>query len=104
MSNTRATIAIGAKDETGPAFSAVQRSIQKLQVAAATTGKSAADTKLYSLAVQGASAAQLEAARSAIKLSDGYARGAAMIAMTTITSISVKPRMDLGRELSMPIN
>ncbi len=76
MADTQARISIVGKDDTGPAFNSVQLSIQKLQVAAATTGKSAADTKLYELSLRGASAAQLDAARSALKLSESYARGA----------------------------
>ena len=71
----KATITIGAKDETKAGFGAVERSLQKLQLAAASTGKSASEVKLLQLAMQGASKSQLEAADSALKLTDGYAGG-----------------------------
>ena len=72
---SKASISIGAKDDTGPAFNSIQRSIQKLQIAAATQGKSASAAKLYALEVRGASKAQLEAADSAMKMSAGDEKG-----------------------------
>lgn len=78
MATSKASISIGAKDETGAAFNSVQRSIQKLQLAAATQGKSAREAKLYELGLQGASKAQLQAADSALKLADAYKKGAVL--------------------------
>lgn len=78
MTDPKATIRIGAKDETGPAFASVQRSIEKLQLAAAVQGKSARQAKLHELALQGATKAQLQAADAALKLSERYERGQAM--------------------------
>ena len=75
MAETRASISIGAKDDTGPAFSSIQRSLQRLQIAAETQGKSASSAKLYELAVRGASAAQLDAAKSSLAMSDAYKKG-----------------------------
>ncbi|NDZ12039.1 hypothetical protein C7T35_15465 [Variovorax sp. WS11] len=69
-------------DSMGTASARASKSIdnyvKKLQTAAATQGKSARETELYSLALRGASKAQLEAADSALKLSEGYERGVEM--------------------------
>jgi len=77
MAETRASISIGAKDDTAPAFNSIQRSLQKMQIAAETQGKSASATKLYELAVRGASAAQLDAAKTSLAMVDGYRKGVA---------------------------
>jgi lambda family phage tail tape measure protein len=49
--------------------------VKKLQLTATTNGMSAREAKLYELALQGASKAQLQAADHAIKLNDSYQRG-----------------------------
>jgi len=76
MADTTASITIGAKDATGPAFSAVERSIQKLQLAAATNGKSATEAKLLELSLKGATEQQLKLAESSLKLNEAYNKGA----------------------------
>ncbi|GER21453.1 phage tail tape measure C-terminal domain-containing protein [Variovorax boronicumulans] len=52
--------------------------VKKLQQVASTHGMSAREAKLYELAVQGASKAQLQAADSAIRMNEGYERGIAI--------------------------
>lgn len=49
--------------------------VKKLQTAAATNGMSTRESELYTLSLKGASKAQLEAADSALKMSEGYQRG-----------------------------
>jgi lambda family phage tail tape measure protein len=49
--------------------------IKKLQTAAATNGMSTRESELYTLSLKGASKAQLEAADSALKMSEGYQKG-----------------------------
>lgn len=65
--------------EASKAATAASKSIddyvQKLQFTAKTNGMSAREAKLYDLALQGASAAQLKAADSAIRMNDAYQRG-----------------------------
>lgn len=54
---------------------AIDGQVLKLQTVAAMAGKSARETKLYELAVQGASKAQLAAADSAIRMNEANERG-----------------------------
>lgn len=75
MADPKATIRLGAKDETGPAFASVQRSIDKLALSAKTQGKGAREAKLLELASQGATRAQLAQADAALKLNEAYRRG-----------------------------
>jgi lambda family phage tail tape measure protein len=56
----------------------IDKYVQSLQMTAATNGKSARETKLFELAVQGASKAQLQAADAAIRMNEGYERGIAL--------------------------
>jgi len=60
---------------TGKASRSIDNYVRNLQTAAATQGKSARETELYKLALRGASAEQLSAANSALKLAEGYQRG-----------------------------
>lgn len=52
--------------------------VKKLQTAAATNGMSARETERYTLSLRGASKAQLEAADSALRMSEGYEKGVAI--------------------------
>ncbi|MBT2333627.1 hypothetical protein J7E49_06880 [Variovorax paradoxus] len=65
--------------ETGKAAKESARSIddyvKKLELTAKTNGMSAREAKLYEMALQGASKAQLQAADSAIRLNEGYEKG-----------------------------
>lgn len=60
---------------TKKASASIDSYVRNLQTAAATQGKSARETELYKLALRGASAEQLSAANSALKLAEGYRRG-----------------------------
>lgn len=60
---------------TKKASASIDNYVRNLQTAAATQGKSARETELYKLALRGASAEQLGAANSALKLAEGYRRG-----------------------------
>lgn len=57
------------------ASKSIDNYIKKLQTAAATNGMSTRESELYTLSLKGASKAQLEAADSALKMSEGYQRG-----------------------------
>jgi lambda family phage tail tape measure protein len=57
------------------ASKSIDNYIKKLQTAAATNGMSTRESELYTLALKGASKAQLEAADSALKMAEGYERG-----------------------------
>ena len=63
--------------------------VKKLQTTAATSGKSARETELFTLALRGASKAQLDAADSALRLSEGYERGAALGAQLRVGFIAL---------------
>jgi lambda family phage tail tape measure protein len=52
----------------------IDRYIKGLGMAAVTTGKTRTETELYTLAMRGASAQQLQTAERALKLSEAYAR------------------------------
>lgn len=70
--------ALGLADADKAAKSAsksIDDYVQKLQLTAKTNGMGAREAKLYELALQGASAAQLKAADSAIRMNDAYLRG-----------------------------
>ncbi len=73
----QAGIAKGGLDsaEIKRASAAIDDQVKKLQLSATTNGMSARETKLYELALQGASKAQLQAADSAIRMNEGYQRG-----------------------------
>lgn len=71
-------LGIAAGDATKSQSASIDRYVKQLGVAAVTTGKTARETELYKLALRGASDAQLKAADSALKLSEGYARGEAI--------------------------
>lgn len=76
----QASIAKGGLDsaEIKRTSSAIDEQVKKLQQVASTHGMSAREAKLYELAVQGASKAQLQAADSAIRMNEGYERGIAI--------------------------
>jgi len=71
-------LGIAAGDATKSQSASIDRYVKQLGVAAVTTGKTTRETELYKLALRGASDAQLKAADSALKLSEGYAKGEAM--------------------------
>lgn len=60
---------------TGKASKSIDRYVRGLQQAADTQGKSARETALYTLALKGASEAQLVAANSALRMSEAYQQG-----------------------------
>ena len=64
--------------DTKRSSDAIDEQIKRLQTLSATAGMTARDSKLYQLALQGASRAQLDAAESAIRLNDAYAKGVAL--------------------------
>ncbi|RYF61524.1 MAG: hypothetical protein EOO27_01695 [Comamonadaceae bacterium] len=66
------------QEATGKASRSIDNYVKKLQTVAATNGKSARETELYSLSLRGASKAQLEAADSALRMNEGYERGIAI--------------------------
>lgn len=68
------TLDAGAKSARDSA-SSIDKYVQNLQKVAATNGLSTREAKLYDLALQGATKAQLQAADAAIKLDEGYKRG-----------------------------
>jgi len=76
----QASIAKGGLDaaEIKRASTAIDEQVKKLQLVATTNGMSARESRLYELAVQGASKAQLQAADSAIRMNEGYERGIAI--------------------------
>lgn len=57
------------------ASNSIDRYVQSLQVQSATNGLSSRQTKLFELAVQGASKAQLQAADSALRMNEAYEKG-----------------------------
>lgn len=57
------------------ASDSIDRYVKRLEVQAATVGKSTRETKLYELALRGASKAQLDAANAALRQAEGYERG-----------------------------
>lgn len=78
-----------AAAKMGKGFTAGQRAVatasrsiddyvKKLELTAFTNGKGARETKLYELAVQGASKAQIQAADSALRLNESYEKGIAL--------------------------
>ena len=70
------SLGIAAKDATKSQSASIDRYVKQLGVAAVTTGKTARELELYKLALRGASAEQLKAADSALKMTEGYERGA----------------------------
>lgn len=60
------------------ASDSIDRYVRRLDVQAATLGKSTRETKLYELAARGASRAQLAAADSALRLAEAHERGMAI--------------------------
>lgn len=60
------------------ASDSIDRYVRRLDVQAATLGKSTRETKLYELAARGASRAQLAAADSALRLAEAHERGLAI--------------------------
>ncbi|MDN8612801.1 phage tail tape measure C-terminal domain-containing protein [Variovorax ginsengisoli] len=70
------TLDAGAKAARDSA-SSIDKYVQNLQKVAATNGLTTREAKLYELALQGATKAQLQAADTAIKLDEGYKRGLA---------------------------
>lgn len=70
------SLGVAVQDANSRGSKSIDRFVQGLQTQAATMGKSARETELYKLALKGASDAQLKAADSAIKLREGYERGA----------------------------
>lgn len=67
-----------AKKAAEATSKAIDEQIKKLQQQATTNGMTARETKLYELAVKGATKAQLEAADAAIRLNEGYEKGVAI--------------------------
>lgn len=63
------------KGVTKSASDSIDRYVKRLETQAATLGKSTRETKLYELAVRGASKAQLAAADAALRQAEGYERG-----------------------------
>lgn len=63
------------KKEADDASRSIDKYIKSLQVTATTNGMTARETKLYELALKGASAAQLQAADSAIRMNEAYQKG-----------------------------
>lgn len=79
------SLGIAASDATKGQSQSIDRYIKSLGVAAVTTGKTARELELYRLALHGASAEQLKAADSALKMTenaqkmtDAYAKGVAI--------------------------
>jgi len=69
----------GATSEASKrASDSIDRYVKRLEMQAATTGKTARETELYKLSLRGASKEQLAAADSALKMVAGYERGAAI--------------------------
>jgi hypothetical protein len=81
-SSSRQALAAAGFAAVGTASKAASESIdeyiKKLQTTVVTNGMSARETKLYELAVRGASVAQLQAADSAIRMAEGYEKGVAI--------------------------
>jgi hypothetical protein len=81
-SSSRQALAAAGFAAVGTASKAAGESIdeyiKKLQTTVVTNGMSARETKLYELAVRGASVAQLQAADSAIRMAEGYEKGVAI--------------------------
>lgn len=74
-----AAIGLGQTDKAAKdASKSIDDYVKKLQLAATTNGMSAREAKLYELALQGASRAQLQAADQAIRLNESYQRGIAI--------------------------
>lgn len=65
-------------DASKRASDSIDRYVKRLQMQAATTGKTARETELYKLSLRGASKEQLAAADSALKMVAGYERGVAI--------------------------
>lgn len=62
-------------DTNAKASASIDRYIKRLEVQAATLGKSTRETELYKLSIRGASKDQLAAADSALKMADAFAKG-----------------------------
>lgn len=63
------------KGVTKSASDSIDKYVKRLETQAAVLGKSTRETKLYELAVRGASKAQLAAADAALRQAEGYERG-----------------------------
>lgn len=64
-----------SRDSNTKASQSIDRYVKRLEVQNATLGKSERETELYKLALRGASAEQLKAADTALKLTEAYHRG-----------------------------
>jgi lambda family phage tail tape measure protein len=80
-------------DQTAAATARASRSVDayvtRLQTQAAIQGRSAREAELYKLSLKGASSAQLAAADSALRLAEGYERGAIIGARLRAVSIGI---------------
>jgi lambda family phage tail tape measure protein len=65
-------------DASKRASDSIDRYVKRLQVQAATLGKSAREVELYKLSLRGASREQIAAADAALRMAEGYERGAAI--------------------------
>lgn len=65
-------------DASTKASASIDRYIKRLEVQSATVGKSTREMELYKLALRGASKDQIAAADSALKMAEGYEKGAAI--------------------------
>jgi hypothetical protein len=70
-----ASLGIASEEATKRQSASIDKYIKQLGTAAVTTGKSTRETELYKLGLRGASDAQLAAANSALKLTEGYEKG-----------------------------
>lgn len=64
-----------ATDASKKASDSIDRYVKRLEVQSAVLGKSTREAELYKLSLRGASAEQLRAADSALKLAEGYQKG-----------------------------
>lgn len=80
-------------DQTAAASARASRSVDayvaRLQTQAAIQGRSTREAELYKLGLKGASAAQMAAADSALRLAEGYERGAIIGARLRAVSIGI---------------
>lgn len=65
-------------DMSAKASASIDRYVQRLKTQSAVLGKSTREAELYKLALRGASKDQLAAADSALKMAEGFERGAAI--------------------------
>jgi hypothetical protein len=70
-----ASLGIASEEATKRQSASIDKYIKQLGTAAVTTGKSTRETELYKLGLRGASDAQLAAANSALKMTEGYEKG-----------------------------